>query len=55
MAKLTNLDAMIPREDFEVDTEGSTHSQRLGKEIKLTELESSGITYNSLRKPDFQR
>lgn len=55
MAKLVNLDAMISREDFEVDKEGSAQSQRLGKELKLTELEAAGITYNSLRKPDFQR
>ena len=55
MAKLLNLDAMIPREDFEVDKEGSASSQRVGKELKLAELEAAGITYNSLRKPDFQR
>ena len=55
MAKIANLDALIPREDFEVDTGGAAQSQRLGKELKLTELEASGITYNSLRKPDFQR
>lgn len=55
MAKLLNLDAMIPREDFEVDKDGSPSTQRVGKELKLAELESAGITYNSLRKPDFQR
>ena len=55
MAKYVNLDAMIPREDFEVDNEGAAPSKRLGTEMKLTELEASGIIYSSLRKPDFQR
>lgn len=54
MPRFVNLDAMIPREDFEVDREGTAQSQRLGKELKLTELESTGIAYASLRKPDFQ-
>ena len=48
MPKLVNLDAMIPREDFEVDNKGAAFSQRLGKELKLSELEPSGITYNTL-------
>lgn len=55
MPKAVNLDAMIPREDFEVDAEGAPQSQRLGKELKVFELENNGITYSSLRKPDFQR
>ena len=57
MPRLVNLDAMIPREDFEVDERdgAAASAQRLGKELKLSELESAGITYNSLRKPDFQR
>lgn len=55
LVKIVNLDAMIPREDFEVAADGHPQSQRLGKEIKLSELEDKGIIYNILRKPDFQR
>lgn len=55
MARVVSLDAMIPREDFEVDADGVTQSQRLGKELKLVELDSTGIAYATLRKPDFQR
>jgi hypothetical protein len=55
MVRYVNLDAMIPREDFEVDKEGAPPSKRLGTELKLTDLEASGIIYHSLRKPDFQR
>ncbi|RYF51558.1 MAG: HNH endonuclease [Cytophagaceae bacterium] len=54
MATLVNLDAMIHREDFEVGEE-EAQADRLGKELKLGELISSGITFNTLRKPDFQR
>lgn len=55
MAKIVNLDAIIPREDFEIDSDGATPSKRLGTELKLTELSYNGIVYSSLRKPDFQR
>jgi hypothetical protein len=55
MAKLLNLDAMIPREDFEVDKEGSASSQRVGKELKLAELEAAGITYMSCCRFDGHR
>ncbi len=51
---LVNLDAMIPREDFEVGGEDFQQA-RLGTEMKLAELLREGITYNTLRKPDFQR
>lgn len=54
MALLVNLDAMIRREDFEIGDEDA-QADRLGKELKLTELSSAGITFNTLRKPDFQR
>lgn len=49
-----NLDALIPREDFEVD--GGQEAQNLGDKLKVNELlKSSGFFYSSLRKPDFQR
>ncbi len=55
MARTVNLDAMIPREDFEVATDGHPQVQELGTQIKLSELEDKGIIYNILRKPHFQR
>lgn len=49
---LVNLDALIPREDF--DALSSKPTQRsMGTELKVTEL--AGSYYNLLRKPDFQR
>ncbi len=53
MAKV-NLDALIPREDFEVD--GGAAAQNLGDTLKISELvKGKGFFYSSLRKPDFQR
>lgn len=53
MSVNVNLDALIPREDFEVKTEarGSTTKSSL----QITDLESSAFFGSSLRKPDFQR
>ena len=54
MAKV-NLDALIPREDFEVtDVE---ESDRGGKTttIQIRDLEKSSFFFNVIRKPDFQR
>lgn len=49
-----NLDALIPREDFEVD--GGAEAQNLGDKLKVSELvKGQGFFYSSLRKPDFQR
>lgn len=48
-----NLDALIPREDFEV-LEGSGHSVAT-QTIQLMELERDRFLYPVLRKPDFQR
>src|SRR5262245_46856119 len=49
---VVNLDALIPRDDFEVDSEAVNHP-RLEK-IDIRHLED-GFFLNSLRKPDFQR
>lgn len=54
-AKFANLDAMIPREDFEIDKEGSAPPKRVGSELKLAELQTTSPLYGTLRKPDFQR
>lgn len=53
MAKV-NLDALIPREDFEVD--GGASVQGLADKLKISELvKGESFFYSSLRKPDFQR
>lgn len=53
MAKV-NLDALIPREDFEVD--GGDGNPNLADRLKVSELvKSESFFYSSLRKPDFQR
>lgn len=53
MAKNVNLDVFIPREDFEVKTDGKS-----GKRIEsfsLTDLKQEAFFFCSLRKPNFQR
>lgn len=53
MAKV-NLDALIPREDFEVDSGAVTTN--LADRLKVSELvKGQGFFYSSLKKPDFQR
>ena len=53
MAKV-NLDALIPREDFEVDAGAATTN--LADRLKVSELvKGHGFFYSSLKKPDFQR
>ena len=47
------LDALIPREDFDIDEKSSQTS--LSQTFKISDLESGAFFYNSLRKPDFQR
>lgn len=52
--KNPNLDALIPREDFEVlDEGGPDHALR--DTIDIAALEKGQFFYESLRKPDFQR
>jgi hypothetical protein len=54
--QLVNLDAMIPREDFE-DREPSKAigSRRTINEIRVEDLEQGRPLFATLRKPDFQR
>src|SRR5262245_39439766 len=54
--QLVNLDAMIPREDFE-DREPSkpSGSRRSITEIRVEDLEQGRPLFATLRKPDFQR
>lgn len=53
MAHLVNLDALIPREDFEVDEQGTPAVPT--QTLQIRNLESADFFYNVLRKPDFQR
>ena len=53
MANNVNLDALIAREDFEVETEAGP-GQFL-QTLQIRDLEASAFFYAALRKPDFQR
>lgn len=53
MADKVNLDALIPREDFEI-IEDSTQSLST-QTIQIRDLEKEAFFYPVLRKPDFQR
>lgn len=48
-----NLDALIPREDFEVNAGGST--SQFGQTLQIRDLERGSFFYPIIRKPDFQR
>ncbi|HLG39201.1 MAG TPA: DUF262 domain-containing protein [Chitinophagaceae bacterium] len=49
-----NLDALIPREDFEVKENIENPLQTLPA-LQIRDLEESAFVYKTLRKPDFQR
>ncbi len=53
MSDIVNLDALIPREDFEVLSE-QADSQPI-QTIQIRDLEQDSFFYNAIRKPDFQR
>lgn len=53
MAAHVNLDALIPREDFEVKVTGE--QARRAPSVKINDLEPDAFFYGALRKPDFQR
>lgn len=51
-----NLDALIPREDFEITDASTQGSLRNTSQITLSQLEAKdNFVYPILRKPDFQR
>jgi hypothetical protein len=54
VTKNPNLDALIPREDFEIDEGVADHSS-LRDTLDISALERGNFLYESLRKPDFQR
>ncbi len=53
MAHQVNLDALIPREDFEVEDKVGPSSPTATLQIR--NLEASDFFYSVIRKPDFQR
>jgi hypothetical protein len=54
MVQKVTLDAMIRREDFARELEGSP-APRIGNELKLGDLLPSSAIRRQLRKPEFQR
>lgn len=55
MVNKVNLDAHIPREDFEVEDKLSQNVGRNTATIKLEDLKKGAFFFNAIRKPDFQR
>src|ERR1700737_457364 len=53
MATHVNLDALIPREDFDVQLGGSDAPVK--QSTQISELEAGQFFFGGLRKPDFQR
>lgn len=51
---VVNLDALIPREDFEVVDEKATDTSK-PTTIRIADLSADAFFYSALRKPDFQR
>lgn len=49
-----NLDALIPREDFEV-IENNSRASSFNQNVSVKDLEKGEFFYAGLRKPDFQR
>ncbi|MEU4560363.1 DUF262 domain-containing protein [Actinoplanes sp. NPDC023936] len=55
-AQFVNLDALIKRDDFEVDSDEPLMEQsNLGQTMRITDLAESSLIFHVLRKPDFQR
>lgn len=53
MAHQINLDALIPREDFEVEDKSGSSSA--AATLQIRNLEANDFFYSVVRKPDFQR
>lgn len=53
MSQMVNLDALIPREDFEVVDE--RRQSQASQTISIRDLEKDAFFYAVIRKPDFQR
>lgn len=55
MASKVNLDALIPREDFEVRDEQTNSTGRNITTLSIRDLEDNSFFFSAVRKPDFQR
>lgn len=55
MSQKVNLDALIPRADFETDETVNAPSGRPKEAFSATDLKSGEFFFSYLRKPDFQR
>ncbi len=55
MASKVNLDALVPREDFEVIDRDLSTVSTFPATLSIREVEDGGFLYPRLRKPDFQR
>lgn len=55
MSQKVNLDALIPRADFETDETVNAPSSRPKEAFSATDLKSGEFFFSYLRKPDFQR
>ncbi|MDP2761280.1 MAG: DUF262 domain-containing protein [Sideroxyarcus sp.] len=55
MSQKVNLDALIPRSDFETDETASAPSGRPKDTFSVNDLQKGEFFYSYLRKPDFQR
>ncbi len=51
--KKVNLDALVPREDFEVKE--SSISSKKKETVSIEDLKQDSFFFSSVRKPDFQR
>ncbi len=54
MAAKVNLDAMIPRADFTVQTDQSSSGEKINS-LGVEQLSATSLVLKNLRKPDFQR
>jgi len=55
MASKVNLDALIRREDFEVENVSSSRTGTDTMTIRLEDLKKDSFFFSAIRKPDFQR
>lgn len=55
MSEKVNLDALIPREDFEIDEVNSSNGGKRKDTISITDLYINSFFFPAIRKPDFQR
>jgi hypothetical protein len=49
------LDALIPREDFDIKDESITAVNRNVQTMSITDLDYNSFMYSAIKKPDFQR